>query len=177
MWYSMLWGSRRALPLSSMSVCVCMCVFVCMCYGNEERRGDRDGASHTLGMSQAVVDLQQWRPPRNPFEKLRWDSAIRQPDHFLHPNKQKKKKTALRLRAAPNGNPLSPETTHTEHPKPKQKWVSFGIDAFWNIKVYQRYGIYAFRTRLVAALLTFWGSAVVCSGTKAGQWKRERDEG
>lgn len=33
MWYSVLWGSRRALALSSMSVCVrmCVCVRAAMC--------------------------------------------------------------------------------------------------------------------------------------------------
>lgn len=53
-------------PAIEQYVCVCMCVlcvYVCMCYRNQDRRGNKDGASHILVMSRAVADLQQWRPP------------------------------------------------------------------------------------------------------------------
>lgn len=54
-------------PAIEQYVCMCMCVrvcvYVCMCYRNQDRRENKDGASHILVTSQAVVDLQQWRSP------------------------------------------------------------------------------------------------------------------
>lgn len=70
-------------PAIEQYVCARVHVCVCMCCGNEERRGNKDGASHTLSMSEAVVDLQRWSPPKPFLKTPERDSAVRQPRSFF----------------------------------------------------------------------------------------------
>lgn len=69
----MLWGSRRA-PAIEQYACarlhVCVCVFAYACAtGIVREEGIKMGLSRTLGVSQAVVDLQRRRPPESLFPK------------------------------------------------------------------------------------------------------------
>lgn len=155
MWYSVLWGSRRALALSSMSVCACVCacanvcIYVCMCYGNGDRRGNKDGAFHRLVTSQDIVDLQPGIPPPTPlpsFSKTLVTLCRKTAGSFSTSlkKKRKKKKTAFRLRAAPKGIPLSLPPSYavrTVHPKDPNKsrtppfFFSFFLFNCWLSKI------------------------------------------